>query len=57
MSQKELITLSQAAKMLGLTTAALRYRIAHRQLKAQKFGKTWILRMEDIETAKKKKGA
>jgi excisionase family DNA binding protein len=46
---EEMLTLTEAAELIGLDSSGLRRAILAGKLPATKFGKTWIVSREDVE--------
>lgn len=45
----ELMTAAQAAELLGVNDSRIRQMIREEGLKAQRFGRSWMLRRGDVE--------
>jgi excisionase family DNA binding protein len=48
----ELVTVKQAAELLGLSYSRVRVLIESGRLKAERLADMWVLRREDVETFK-----
>jgi excisionase family DNA binding protein len=46
---EELLTATQAAELLGVNDSRIRQMIRDEGLKAQRFGRAWMLRRGDVE--------
>jgi len=54
--EDEYITLTEAAKLLGLSRSMMHYLIRDRELPARRFGpKAWLVRLIDAERLKEKR--
>lgn len=49
------VTTTQAAERLGITRHAVIALIKRGSLKAEKFGKSWIIRVKDLESVRNRK--
>lgn len=49
-SEDELLTISQAADVVGISGRAIRYAISNRQLFGTKPGSQWLIRASDLDT-------
>lgn len=43
------MTITEAAKELGLSPSTLRHQIKNRKLRAHKFGRTWYVSSEEVQ--------
>lgn len=44
-----MLTLAEAAARLGVAASTLRWQIHKRKLRAQKYGKTWVVSEREVE--------
>lgn len=52
----EFLTTAQAAERLGVSVPRILQRIARGELRAERFGRAWMIRPEDLAAVKKKAG-